>query len=180
MVEFAMVLPLVLMMVLGVVELGYALLHEHVVTKLTREGSNLISRDTSLADAAAAMQTMASAPVNFNSGSTLIFSVVKTGATTGTTNYGKSILYQRYKFGTLSATSTLTTVGNGSFGPAPDYQANNSDGDSNLQVTNLPANLLGPTGIVYITEIFTTHAPITPLNQLGISLPSTLYSIAYF
>jgi TadE-like protein len=180
MVEFAMVLPLVLMMVLGVVELGYALLHEHVVTKLTREGSNLISRDTSLADAAAAMQTMASAPVNFSNGSTLIFSVVKMGVTTGTTNYGKAILYQRYQFGALSATSTLTTVGNGSFGSAPDYQANNSDGDSNLQVTNLPANLLGPTGIVYVTEIFTTHAPITPLASLGISLPPTLYSIAYF
>ena len=44
-------MPLVLVLVLGVIEVGYALLDQHVVTKLTREGSNLISRDTSLADA---------------------------------------------------------------------------------------------------------------------------------
>ena len=74
-VEFAMVLPLILLMVLGVVEIGYALLHEHVVTKLAREGSNLISRDTSLTDAATAMQAMSSAPVNFSTNSRLIFSV---------------------------------------------------------------------------------------------------------
>jgi Flp pilus assembly protein TadG len=187
MVEFALVLPLVLMLVLGVVELSYALLHEHVVTKLAREGSNLISRDTSLLDAASAMQAMSSAPVNFNSGSRLIFSVVKKGTSTGTSNFGKDILYQRYSYGTLSASSHLNTAGSGSFGPAPDFQANNSDSDTSLQVTNLPANLLGPGGWVYITEIFTNHPSITPLNQIlvfsrlgAIAMPSTLYSIAYF
>ena len=55
-VEFAIILPLVLLIVLGVVEVGYALLDQHVVTKLTREGSNLISRDTTLQDAATAMR----------------------------------------------------------------------------------------------------------------------------
>lgn len=179
-VEFAMVLPLVLMMVLGVVELGYALLHEHIVTKLAREGSNLISRDTSLLDAASAMQAMSSAPVNFSNGSHLIFSVIKKGSTNGTSNFNKDILYQRYEYGALSATSALNTAGAGSFGSAPDYQANNSDNDTSLQVTNLPANLLGPGGMVYVTEIFTNHPLITPLDRLGITLPTTLYSIAYF
>ena len=51
------------MLVLGVVEVSYALLDQHVVTKLTREGSNLISRDTSLQDAATAMRSMSSRPV---------------------------------------------------------------------------------------------------------------------
>ena len=37
-VEFAVVLPLVLLIVLGVVEVGFALLDQQVVTKLTREG----------------------------------------------------------------------------------------------------------------------------------------------
>jgi hypothetical protein len=182
MVEFALVLPLVLLLVLGVVELSYALLHEHVVTKLAREGSNLISRDTSLLDAASAMQAMSSAPVNFNSGSRLIFSVVKKGTSTGTSNFGKDILYQRYSYGTLSASSHLNTAGSGSFGPAPDFLANNSDSDTSLQVSNLPANLLGPGGWVYVTEIFTNHPSITPLNLLApvITMPTTLYSIAYF
>src|SRR5437667_12490667 len=43
-VEFAIILPLVLVLVLGVVEFSYELLDLHVVTKLTREGSNLMSR----------------------------------------------------------------------------------------------------------------------------------------
>jgi Flp pilus assembly protein TadG len=183
MVEFAMVLPLVLMLVLGVVEIGYALLDDHVVTKLAREGANLISRDTTLQDAATAMQGMTTPPVNFSTGATMVFSVIKKGTTSGTSNYNKDVLYQRYSYGALAATSRLTTAGSASFGPAPDFIAANSDSDTRLQVTNLPANLIPAApagGIVYVTEIFSTHVLITPLDRLGISLPQTLYSIAYF
>jgi hypothetical protein len=38
--------------------------NQQVVTKLTREGSNLISRDTSLQDAATAMASLSTRPVN--------------------------------------------------------------------------------------------------------------------
>jgi Flp pilus assembly protein TadG len=82
-VEFAVVLPLLLVLVLGVVEVGYALLDQHVVTKLSREGSNLISRDVTLQDAGAAMKSMKTRPVDFDVQSRLIFSVVKKVATAG-------------------------------------------------------------------------------------------------
>jgi Flp pilus assembly protein TadG len=179
-VEFALVLPLLVLIVMGVAELGYALLDEHVVTRLSREGSNLISRDTSLLDAGTAVTSMSSPPVDFTNGSKLIFSVVKTGATTGTTNYGKLTLYQRYQFGSFTGTSQVTTVGTGSFGGAPDYIAANADGDANLQVTSLPASLVPIGGMIYITEIFTRHNRITPLDHFGVLVPQTLYSIAYF
>ncbi|MGH9374337.1 MAG: TadE/TadG family type IV pilus assembly protein, partial [Vicinamibacterales bacterium] len=79
-VEAAMVMPLLVVMVLGVVEVGYALLDQHVATRLTREGSNLISRDTTLDDAAQVMRAIASRPVNFDDGtSKVIFSVLKRG-----------------------------------------------------------------------------------------------------
>ena len=45
-VEFALVLPFLVVLVLGLTELGYALLDSHIATKLTRESSNLISRDS--------------------------------------------------------------------------------------------------------------------------------------
>ena len=186
-VEFAMILPILVLIVLGVAELGWALLDEHVVTRLSREGSNLISRDTSLQDAGTAVTSMSSPPVDFTNGSTLIFSVVKTGATTGTTNSGKLTLYQRYAFGNYTClppatvcTSQVTTVGSGSFGGAPDYIAANADGDANLQVTSLPASLVPVGGMIYITEIFTKHNRITPLDHFGVLVPQTLYSIAYF
>jgi Flp pilus assembly pilin Flp len=180
-VEFAVVLPLLLVVVLGVIEVSYALLDQHVVTKFTREGSNLISRDTSLADAAAALKAMSGRPVDFDTHSRLIFSVVRRGATTGTTNYDKDILYQRYEYGALAATSKLSTRGSGSYGSAPEYQATNPDGDANLQVTNLPSGIVLTTGgTIYITEIFTTHELITPFDKFGVTVPKTLYSIAYF
>src|ERR1700730_4462466 len=91
-VEFAIALPLLLVLVLAVIETGYALLDAHIVTKLTREGSNMISRDTTLSDAVTAMRSMSSRPVNFDDGtSTMILSVVRLVATTGATNVNKPV-----------------------------------------------------------------------------------------
>jgi Flp pilus assembly protein TadG len=181
-VEFALALPLVLVIALGVVEVGWALLDQLIVTSLSREGSNLISRDTSLQDAGTSLTSMSSLPVDFSSGSSVIFSVVRVGATTGTANYNALVLYQRRQFGTYSGTAQSTVMtGGGSFGGAPDYQANNADNDTGLQVTGLPANLITvPGATIYITEIFTTHNWITPLSSFGVMVPQTLSSIAYF
>lgn len=180
-IEFSVVLPLVVLLILGVIEVGYALLDQHVVTKLAREGSNLISRDTSLEDAALVMKGMTSRPVDFTNGSKLIFSVIKRGGTTGTANYDKLILYQRYSYGTLSQTSQLKTRGAGSFGGAPNFEAANSDADANLQLTNVPADLVAVKGgMMYITEIYTNHTLITPFDHFGVQVPRVLYSIAYF
>jgi hypothetical protein len=180
-VEFAVILPLLLVVVLGVVEVSYALLDQHVVTKLTREGSNLISRDSSLQDAAAAMKSMSGHPVDFDSSARLILSVIRRGATTASPNYDKDILYERYEYGALAGSSKLHTKGAGSFGAGPDFVAANSDNDTNLQMTDLPPNLLsGPGDMVYVTEIYAAHTLITPFDRFGVSVPTTLYSIAYF
>jgi Flp pilus assembly protein TadG len=181
-IEFALVMPVVIVLVLGVVELGMALQDQHLITKLTREGSNLISRDTTVQDAATAMRAMTSRPVNFDDGSSrIIFSVIKRGATTGTPNFDKMVLYQRYAYGTYSGTSQIRIAGSGSFGGAPDYEAANSDSNTGLQVTNLPANLVSVQGgMIYVTEIYTKHVLLTPLDRFGITVPQTLYSIAYF
>jgi TadE-like protein len=181
-VEFAFVMPLILVVALGVIEVGYALLDQHVVTKLTREGSNLISRDTTIDDAATAMGSMATRPVDFTTSARLIFSVLRKGATTGTANYDQIILYQRYEMGGLTGQSSkLTTRGSGAFHGAPDYEAYNSDTDANLQLSPLPANIQMNRGaLLYVTEIYTSHPLLTPLNRFGVTVPSTLYSIAYF
>jgi Flp pilus assembly protein TadG len=187
--EFALVTPLILLLTLGVVEASYAILDQHVVTKLTREGSNLISRDTTLADAVTAMKNMSNRPVNFDNGSSkVIFTVIKNVATVGASNYNHDVVFQRYEYGSLARTSALQYSG-GSFGSAPNFEANNSDNDTSLQVTNLPPNLTTLGGMLYVTEIYTRHALITPLQPLtnllcgncgGFTMPNTLYSIAYF
>ncbi|HZT78321.1 MAG TPA: TadE/TadG family type IV pilus assembly protein [Vicinamibacterales bacterium] len=181
MIEFAIALPFLTLLALGLIELSSALLDQHVVTRLAREGSNLISRDTTLQDAVTAMRSMATRPVNFDNGtSTLILSVIKNVPTVGAANYNQNILYQRVQYGTLSASSLLQTRGSGSFGGAPDYQANNSDNDTSLQLTNLPPGLLTTGGLLYVTEIYSTHTMMTPLDNFGVHVPPKLYSIAYF
>lgn len=181
-VEFSLALPLLLLITMGVIETSYALLDQHVVTKLTREGSNLISRDVTLQDARVAMLTMSTRPVNFDANAKIILSVLKKGSTVGTVNFDKVILYQRHQYGVLAnANSKLTTAGVANFGGAPDYIAPNSDSNANLQITNLPANLVMATGgLVYVTEIYSSHELLTPLENLGVGIPDRLYSIAYF
>jgi hypothetical protein len=178
--EFSLVVPLVLVLCLGVVEVSYALLDQHVVTKLTREGSNLISRNTSLLDAANALRSMSTRPVDFNANAVVILSVIKNVNTAGAANFGKPILYQRYAVGALAASSTLQTAGAAAFGGAPDFQAANSDNNVSLQVVNLAPNLVAPGGLLYVTEIYSRHTLITPFDRFGIQVPDTLYSIAYF
>ena len=172
-------LPLLLVVALGVAEVGSALRDAHVVTRLTREGSNLISRGTTIEDAAAAMAAMSGEPVDFSSNAKVIFSVVKRGGTPGTTNYGELALYQQYEYGVGTGSSRLT--GSGTFGPAPDYTAVDPDNDTGLRVTNAPAGLASVLGgLVYVTEIIMTRSLITPVDQFGVTVPLELYSVAYF
>jgi hypothetical protein len=178
-IEFALVLPFLLLLALGVIELSYALLDMHVVTSFSREGSNLISRNTSLQDTVNAMRQMSFRPVNLDDGSSkIILSVVKRVNTIGAGNYDKDILYQRLEYGSLPAASKLAG-GDGAFGPGPDYQALDADNDTGLRITNLPI-VLAPGGMLYVTEVFTRHTLIAPLDRFGVSVPNQLYSIAYF
>jgi Flp pilus assembly protein TadG len=178
--EMALMLPFLLMLALGVVEISFGMFDQHVVTKLTREGSNLISRNTTLQDAGTALRAMSAHPVDFNTRSRVIFSVLKKGATTGTANFGQVYLYQRLEMGALSASSKLNT-GGGSFSGPPDYQAANPDNTTALQVTNIPDTFINANGgMIYVTEIFTRHQLLTPLASWGLNVPQVLYSIAYF
>src|SRR5436190_13741212 len=120
--EFAFMMPLLCVLALGVAEFGWALLDAHVVTRLAREGSNLISRDTSLQDASSALQGMSTRPVDFNAmapnGAKMILSVIRNVSTIGAANYNKPVLYQRYEYGPYPGVSKLSISGSGSFGPA--------------------------------------------------------------
>lgn len=179
-VEMAMITPILMVVVLGVVEVSYAMLDQHVVTKLTREGSNMISRDATMLDTTNALKNMSTRPVDFDNNSRLILSVLKKGDTVGTANYDKPILYARYEYGSYAMSSKLSTRGSGNFGPAPDFQARNSDTDSNLQLQNFDTNLITRGGFLYVTEIFSRHTLLTPFDRFGIQVPNSLYSIAYF
>ena len=183
MIEMAMIMPIIVTLALGVIELSYALLDQHVVTKMTREGANLISRDSSPAFAAQALQSMRTGNVDFASTAKVIFTVVKRPATTGAPNYDIPIVYSRYTYGASVGSGSAITCGacSGNLGTAPDYIAPNSDTNTALRVTaGVPANSISTGGMLYITEIYSSHPLITPFDRFGIAVPTALYSIAYF
>ena len=96
-VEFAICLPLLLLVTLGVIEMSNALMSQHVITKVAREGSNMISRETELVDAGTALQNMSANPGTFNARTLVIFSVLMRSQTGS--NNGQLVLYQRYQVG---------------------------------------------------------------------------------
>jgi Flp pilus assembly protein TadG len=180
-IEAALVVPLLALLAMGVVELGFAMRNQHTVNVLCREGSNLISRSTTLTDATTVLTSEETGTVDFSTNSQIIFSVIERGATVGSANYNTPILYERYSTGALSNTSKLTTKGTGTFGGAPDYVAVNPDTDTSLQVTNVPAGVAAEIGgLSYITEIFSTNTLMTALANWGVTVPTTIYSISYF
>jgi TadE-like protein len=178
--EFGVVLPLLLLLVLGVIEFGYAIYRSLLIDALAREGSNLISRHTTLTDTETALRSAAPAAVPLDSNGCVILSVIKLG--TGGANINRPIVYQRYRFGSLSATSVLGSQPTGSYGPGPDYVARNADDDSSIRIAGaLPNGLtLSPGNSVFVTEVVVNHRAVSPLARFGVSLPTTLYASAYF
>jgi Flp pilus assembly protein TadG len=184
-VEFAMVLPLMLLLALGVIEVAYALYVDHLIAKLAREGSNLISRQTYVQDAENALLAGSTAPLNLNSASgKLIFSAVTIGSSGA--NNGKIIIIKRRTIGSLSGKSAVdggTSPPASSYNGVPDYTAKDSNNDPAIQGTAaLPNGLVLAQGqVLYVTEVFTRRGDITPFSRFyKWALPTSLYAAAYF
>ena len=173
--EFGVTLPILMALVLGVIEFGYALFQIQLVTSMAREGSNLIARQVTINDAEAALQTM-SGLVSFDANSTLIMSVVRLGV--GGANNNVPIIVQRHSVGAFAANSVLGDPPQSEYEGSPDYTALDPDNDDSIRVSGtLPNGLtLTPGESVYVTEVFTQRTSIVPFMPL----PATLRASAYF
>jgi hypothetical protein len=179
-VEFAMVLPLILVLVLGIIEVSYALFENHIIIKLAREGANLISRGSNLQQAETSLLAATTAPVAFNAKGKLVLSVIKLGDAGA--NLNQPIISQRRVVGTLGANSVLGNPPTSSYSGAPYYTAVNPNNDSSIRIAGaLPNGLTLAAGeSLYVTEVYTRHDLITPFRNFGVGLPSNLYASAYF
>jgi len=154
--EFALIVTLMLVLFFMVVDFSRAIHDVQVIAGLSRQGSNLASRGTSLSDSATAVLA-ADPTLNIsNNGEVIITSVSNINRVytiTGQVSQGK-----------ITQTSR---VGNGI--------------GNRATVPSSAAALLAPNQTIYITEVFYSYQPITPLkNLLKLALPSTLYQAAYF
>jgi Flp pilus assembly protein TadG len=156
--ELALLVPLLCLVMFAIVDYGRALNDEQIMVDLTRQGSNMASRGSTLTDAATAV-VQGSAPLNLSSaGQIIITSVARVGGTdtiTGQVSQGKLTLSSKIGSG-VGAKAKVPAV-------VDDIFANNS----------------GQT--VYITEIYYPLTQLTPLaNMWKIVMPSTIYQVAYF
>ncbi len=155
--ELVPVATLLLLLTFGVIECSYAIWQVEVLTALTREGSNLASRDTPLPTAATYVLNDGSVLNSANGGNmeVIVTAVQNLGGTYKVTAQSST--------GTLAANSRIG-IGTGATATLP------------TTPTTIPLN-----GSVYVTEVFSSYAAITPLGAfVNVTMPSVLYDVAYF
>jgi Flp pilus assembly protein TadG len=171
--ELLPVMLLLLILTFGVIDFGRAIWQLQVITGLTREGSNLASRNTSLADSAAAVNSDGAA-LNLtgtdSSGNGLGKVIITSVQNAGTATTPAFVITGQQSIGTFLAGSkvgTYTGVGiqTATLPPAP------------TTATTIPQ----PGNTIYVTEVYSSFSPITPIGQfVSFTMPSTLYDVAYY
>lgn len=156
--EFTACIFVLLVMVFGLIDVSRVLHDKQVMSGLTRQGSNLASRGTSLPQTVSALVTQGAALDVGTNGKVIITSVAD--GTNGT----PQITGQAESTGGITVTSS---VGTGIGQPA-----------------NVPAaanTVLQKGQTIYVTEVYYSFHAVTPVgNLVKMALPSTLYEAAYF
>jgi len=157
--ELLPVIVVMLTLTFAVIDFSRAIWQVEVLTGLTREGSNLASRNTPLTDSATAVINDG-AVLNLASNGLVIITSVQNVS-------GSFVITGQYSTGSISAVSKI-----GTYNPTVPATAT-------LPATTPVIPQAGDT--VYVTEIFSRFSPITPLGAfVSYAMPSVLYDVAYF
>ncbi|MGA2961625.1 MAG: TadE/TadG family type IV pilus assembly protein [Candidatus Korobacteraceae bacterium] len=161
--EFALIGSVMIILLLGLIDLGRAIFDKEVMSDLTRTGSNLASRGpcgtltACLTTAANAVMTQPSDLNMSANGMVIVTAVQADGA-------GNATIIGQYTQGTVAGASSKVGV-----------QGN----PPTLPATTPPIPPKNQT--IYVTEVFYSFTPITPIGKfMTIAFPSTLYDVAYF
>ena len=155
-VEFAMIATLLLILLCASIDFGRALNYVQGLIELTRQGSMLASRGSTLKQAASAVIAGESSLDLVHNGEVIITAV--------TNKKNVDTITDQTSQGGISRSSQIGT-GVGALATVPASAS----------------GILQPGQTIYITEVFYTFEPITPVGNLtSVMMPSTLYEAAYF
>jgi hypothetical protein len=156
--EFTACFLVLLAMVFGLVDISRILHDKQVMSGLTRQGSNLASRGTSLQQTVSALVTQGSSLDLGTEGRVIVTSVAEGS------NGSPEIKAQAESTGGIPVTSI---VGSGAGKSATVPSGANS--------------VLKQGQTIYVTEVFYSFRTVTPIGSiLKMALPFTLYESAYF
>ena len=156
--EFMFVGFIMLFMLFGLIDFSRALSTRQVITSLSREGSNLASRGTTLSNTVDAV-ILAASPLSITTNGYVICTAVFNS------NGVFTITDQVAKGGIISPSKIGVGVGTDVTGKLPN--------------TTPPIPQTNQT--VYVTEVFYKYKAATPIGQLlSFGLPTNLYDVAYF
>jgi len=173
--EFGITISLLMVVLLGIFQVSYLIYQQYVALNLAREGANLILRQSTFDDAAAAM---AQTDPQFDANTRLILSVVELGLPGGP-NADKAIITQRHAWGMPVGASALGDPPSGSYYKGDkDYVAKDPARDTSIQATLRNGLQINKGQLVFVAEIYRKRRDIVPLA--GTQLPDSLYSVTYF
>ena len=156
-VEFALIVVIMLILVMGLVDYARVFHTRQVITALSREGSNLASRGTAMTNVCATL-VVSARPLDINASGYIILSqVVRTSS-------GTLVLTNQVTRGGLISGSKIGT--RGATGSAV-----------HLPVAGLPTTNQS----LMVTEVYYRFTPSTPIGKLlGLASPTGLYDVSYF
>lgn len=155
--ELAFLLPLLVVMVLGVIDLGHLIHARLVVTNISREGGSLASRGRGGTDAnVLAMLQSSATPFDLANQGRIYITDIGAEDTTATPPRMAPYVIRRVQGGSLSAGSTVVGAVNGPLqsGLSP-VMINHLSEDPQTLTTNISG--------VTVVEVFYHYRPITPL-----------------
>jgi hypothetical protein len=152
-VEFAIVTPLLLMLVLGVIEYGNVFSNVHTLASLSREGANLASRGATL-------------PV-------VVDNVMSSGADIALSGRGGVVASRLIVSGGVAKVDEQVS--------STGYAGKSHVGAAKGPATGTGTWGLQEGQIVYVVELFYRYDTVTPLEAVvGIGVPDTLYERGIF
>jgi hypothetical protein len=159
-VELALCLPMLFVLMFGVIEFSQLILDNQIMTGLSRQGSNIASREPNMK-----LQTIVSA-------------LGTQGASLNIGTRGRIIITE------VDGTSTKPVIESQAISTTGIPATSVTESWISNPRRNIPLNaktLLNAGQPIFVTEIFYSYVPITPVGGfLKMKLASTLYDVAYF